>query len=226
MRLAAVVVVASVLLIGVIMVRTRVPLWLGLPWGERSVFMEDASLSPMGLVPVADVDYPARGVQCVRLLAMSHRVASGTKLVVVDRVLRNPKAWVFDDEEFELLSMEFPKEIVGVPVTLPSPDLEVRYSTGRMSGIHRCIGGIGYEVRGGQFLAEFVDEELRVSVDLEVPLYESGRDQPATVVRVRRQLNAYPGRAEDLLKVFGDILLQVKRPAAASKIEVQSLGPD
>lgn len=81
--------------------------------------------------------------------------------------LNGGRKFVFDDESFELLSIEVEPALLGRQIAVPTQGVEIRLSQGPASGFRRCRGWVGKDIIGTLDSA-FGDDETRRSKTLRV----------------------------------------------------------
>lgn len=171
-----------------------------------AVYITDAALPLPMTIPVVETSYPARAVSCIRALVIDHEPINGSRIVAIHQIPRRQSVLVQGQEEFEILSLEFGADIIGHTVALPSPDVTLRYSQGRLYGLHRCIGRVGRTAEVGHMSVQPVGEKLQISVSARIPLHESGWDGPLVHGDIRRDFAAVQGQPQDVLGVFFEAL--------------------
>lgn len=171
--------------------------WLSGATTHETSYFGRGSLPLLTSIPVTETNYPARAIRCIHLLGLSHRMIDGTHVVVTERTVLNPGTFTSDDEEYEMLSLELPDDLIGQRIALPSPDVKLRYSKGSLYGTHRCIGQIATEARG-TMSTERVGDNLKVFLDVDLLLQESGRHEVPIPLRLQREIIAekQPARVE------------------------------
>ncbi|MGE3601752.1 MAG: hypothetical protein AB7N70_40155 [Dehalococcoidia bacterium] len=181
--------------------------WLSEPRRHETSYFARGALPPLTAIPVTETDYPARGIRCIQALGLSHRRMDGTHIVLTDRAVLNPQLLTSDDEEYEMLSVELPDDLIGHRIGLPSPDVQLRYSRGSLYGTHRCIGQIATEARGS-LVTERIGDKLKVFVDVDLLLQQSGRDGVPAPFRLGREIIA-SNQPADATDIFDEMLQHV-----------------
>lgn len=174
-------------------------------WCDEISYFGRGTLPALATIPVTEADYPARGIQCIHALGLSHRRMAGTNIVVTYKRGTNPQFLTNDGDEYEMLSVELPDDLIGQRISLPSPDAQLRYSRGRLWSTHRCGGQIATEARGS-LVTERIGNKLKVFLEVNVLLLLSGHRGVPESFELRREIIAAEQSSDAAPDVFDSML--------------------
>jgi hypothetical protein len=146
---------------------------------------------PARLAELPRVITPSQGGEdprhCLAALFGKHRLDSGAHFVVALREDREGAmlgAW--DDEEFEILTLELHSPVFGKRVPFPSPRDRLYYTAGSTAWAHLCMGVIGTSARGTIWLKRRWFGELAAELDFLIDVRHARYPDSVERRRLRR----------------------------------------
>lgn len=111
---------------------------------------------------------PAAGADPGALLVAGHQIESGPHLVLLLRTFEPGHWFTVDDERFDKLTIEVHSYRPRVPIDLPSPDVDLFYSSGSSGFVSKGAGVFSREAHGTLTIVDSDQDHTEVKLDLRI----------------------------------------------------------